>query len=129
MSSQQPPSGSLILVMLLVVLLVPFVLLAACIAANPAIIRNYPTGVSLPITKRVDANGILSIVQRDQARVANFATQFDASNSDTAPSVPLDYYGVAYVANIGVGDPPTSCESRQFLPGSLIYTHFRPASH
>jgi hypothetical protein len=114
--------------MLLVVLLVPFVLLAACIAANPAIIRDSPTGVSLPITKRVDANGILNVVQRDQARVANFATQFGASTSDTV-SLSLDDYGVAYVADIGIGNPPTSCESCQFLPGSLLYTHFRPASH
>jgi hypothetical protein len=114
--------------MLLIVFLVPFVLLAACIAANPAIIRDTQTGFSLPITKRVSDSGIFNVVQKDQARVANFATQFDASTSVMIPSLPLDDYGMAYIANIGIGSPPTNCESCQFLPGSLLITHFRPAS-
>jgi cathepsin E len=101
--------------MLLVALLVPFVLLAACIAANPVFIRDSLVDVSVPITKHVSANNTLNAIQRDRARVANFASRFGASTLDIVPNVPLDDYGVVFVASIGVGEPPTYCESCQFL--------------
>jgi hypothetical protein len=99
--------------MLLVASLAPFFLLATYVAAKPVVTRNYPSGVPLPITRHLNFNGTLNLVQKDQARVANFANQFGLSTSST-PNLPLNDDGVIYATTIGVGDPPTSCEFVDF---------------
>lgn len=98
--------------MLLLASLAPFVLLATDAAANPVVARGSPTGISLPMTKRVNVNtSTLNVIQRDQARLANFASRSDDSTSAaTTPNVPLSDYGDSYVINIGIGVPPTLCE-------------------
>lgn len=112
--------------MLLLASLAPFVLLATDAAANPIVARGFPTGISLPMTRRLDANtSTLDVIQRDQSRLAKYATQSDDAASATTPSIPLSDYGSGYVISIGIGDPPTNCESCQFLPGILLYAHIR----
>jgi cathepsin E len=54
-------------------LLAPFAVLATDVAANPIVARGSPTCISLAITKRLNVNGTLNVVQRDQARLATMA--------------------------------------------------------
>jgi hypothetical protein len=113
--------------MLLLASLAPFVLLATDAAANPVVARGSFTGISLPMTKRVNANTTtFNVIQRDQARLAKFASQSDDSTSAaTTPNVPLSDYANSYLISIGIGNPPTLCESCPFLSGRLLYAHFR----
>ena len=104
--------------MLLVASLAPFcLLLATGTAANPLIVaRDSATGFSLPIVKRINPNGTLNVVQRDQARAASFANRSGVLALDsTVPELPLIDSANTYVASIGVGSPTTYCESCQFL--------------
>lgn len=100
--------------MFLVASLAPFFLLATYVVAKPVFTRDYPTGVSLQITGHLNVNATHNVVQKDQARVANIANQFgvsDVSTSPTTVNLPLNDAGVTYATSIGVGQPPTFCES------------------
>ena len=107
--------------MLPVASIAPIVLLAKFIAANPVAIRGYPTGITLPISRKlnVNANGTLDVVQRDKARRMSIAYQLDSSTSSSAPSAPLLDTVFVYLASVGVGTPATACESCQYLPGMV----------
>ena len=118
--------------MLPVASLAPFFLLATYVVAKPVFTRGYSTGVPLQITGHLNDNGTHNVVQKDQARVAKFANQFgvsDVSTSPTTPDLPLNDAGVTYATSIGVGEPPTFCESCRFLPGNTLYAHFRQPHH
>jgi hypothetical protein len=121
------PALILVAGMLLVASLATFCFLAPRLAANPVVARDSPTGFSLPIVKCINPNGTLNVVQRDQARAASFANRAGVSILATVPDLPLSDNGNVYVASIGVGNPPINCESRQFLPCSRLYAHFRRA--
>jgi cathepsin E len=99
--------------MLLVAALAQFVVLATTVAANPIAIPNSP--ISLPITKQISLNGTFHPGQRYQKRWMNRAMGRQRSTSGVI-DVPLTDSEVNYLANIGIGDPPTYCESCQFLP-------------
>jgi cathepsin E len=109
--------------MLQVASLAPIVLLATCIAANPVVIRGSPTGISLPISRKlnVKGNGTLDVVQRDKARRMSIANQFDSSTSSSPPSITLIDNVFVYVASVGIGSPASYCKSCQFLPGMVSY--------
>ncbi|KAJ3477060.1 hypothetical protein NLI96_g10724 [Meripilus lineatus] len=81
------------------------------VSANPVVIRDSP--ITLPITKRLNANGTFNLLERDQARVKGlkqFARQKISGTLVDAvvASVPVTNQAVDYVANVGVGTPPTT---------------------
>ena len=106
--------------MLLVDVLAPFVVLAAMVAAD---IDSIPMGpISIPINKPFNFNGIRTFPsRRDQKRWMNLVKGGQGSTSDITNASLADYFSLAYSANIGVGDPPSYCESCQFLPGIISY--------
>ena len=104
---------------LLVAALATFLqLVDARVAADPIVPRN-PL-VTLPITKRLNATqpGSFNPAQRDLTRSRNLVGR-GSSTSAGIIDVPLNVNSKigTYTANIGVGNPPTLCESCQFLPG------------
>lgn len=114
---------------LLVAVLTPFVELAARVAARQNLPRGPPGNLSLPIFKRqfnVSQPGSLNIAQRDLIRLRNLvegAQQRDSSTLEGIIDLPLTVnmtYG-AYFVSIGIGCPPTFCESYSFLPGIVSY--------
>ena len=115
--------------MLLVASLAPFFLLATYVVAKPVFTRGSSNGVPLQITGHLNVNGTHNVVQNDQARAAKFANQFSDSTSPTILNLPLNDAGVTYATSIGIGQPPTYCESCRFLPGNTLYAHFRLPRH
>lgn len=112
--------------MLPVASLAPIFLLATCVAANPVVnrgpIRGSPTGITLPISRKLNVKGneTLDVVQRDKARRMSIANQLD-STSSSSPSIGLIDNVFVYVASVGVGNPPTYCKSCQSLLGMVSY--------
>lgn len=104
--------------MFLVASLAPFVLLATEIAANPVFTRDSP-GISLSISKKVSGNGTTNVVQADRTRLLSYTNQSDTSKLFSTPNLPLNDNVFAYIATVGIGNPITNCESRQFLPGMV----------
>jgi len=86
-------------------------ILALTVAANPVLLPRSP--VTLPLSKRVNATNMVNLVKHDVARAAalrarglakaNGQFSFDASTVNE----PVENQAVTYVANIGVGSPPT----------------------
>ena len=75
------------------------------VSANPVVIRDSP--ITLPITKRLNANGTFNLLERDQARVKGlkqFARQKTAGTLVDAvvASVPVTNQAVDYVANVSI---------------------------
>jgi hypothetical protein len=111
---------------LLVAVLAPFVELSARVTADPNVSRN--SLVRLPIKKHVNVNhlGSSNHAQRDLIRSRNLVERIQRRDSSTfegtinAPLTVNLSEGV-YSASIGLGSPPTSCESCQFLPGLVSY--------
>jgi hypothetical protein len=106
---------------LLVSLFAPFVELAARVAADPNTSLNSP--VRLPIKKHIHANqpGSFKPAQRDLIRSRSLVRgvqQRDSSTSEGPSTVDLTLG--YYAARIGVGNPPTFCESCPFLPGIAL---------
>ena len=102
-------------------LLVPFVVLATRVLANST--TDVENIISLPLSKqRVRSTGTVNIAQRDDIRSRRLGgRQYLRS---LTPDVLLnEVLTEAYTATIGVGQPPTYCESCQFLPhmGSYIF--------
>ena len=100
-----------------------FLLLAVCIAAEPIVIRQAP--VSLAFVRHLNVTGPGDLVRKDQARAKNLvivgrakqsAKQSGSPSPRAVVGVPVTNNGVSYQAEVGVGNPPTSCESRRFKP-------------
>lgn len=75
------------------------------VSANPVVIRDSP--ITLPITKRLNANGTFNLLERDQARVKGlkqFARQKISGTLVDAvvASVPVTNQAVDYVANVSI---------------------------
>ena len=68
--------------------------------------------ISMPITKRVNINGTLNIVQNDNRRSRSLLKSGQQREFLT-PDVLLNDAGSIYTADIAVGHPPTHCESCQ----------------
>lgn len=114
--------------MLLLASLAPFVVLATRVAASS--IRGRSSPISVPIIKNISSASTLNLVKYDMERLTFFLNRGKHhlfSTLEKTPDVPLIYNPIMYMAEIGVGDPQTYCESCQFLSRivSYIYT-FRP---
>jgi cathepsin E len=46
-----------------------------------------------------------------------------SSTLDETHNLPLNKTGIVYSASVGIGDPPTYCESYQFSPGTISYSY------
>ena len=109
--------------LLLAPLLAPFVVLATRAVANPTPNFENATGITIPIAKRirVGSNATVNIVQRDDMRLRLLLDRGQNLKS-LSPGVLLnEVQGVTYAATIGIGQPPTYCESCQFLPHVVSY--------
>ena len=110
--------------MLLFAGLAPLVVLATGVLADSPLARD--SLVTVPISKRIDLNGIPDFIKRDREHLRNLVKrgghrrQFSTANK--TPSVLLNNNGSIYVATIGIGEPATNCESCKFLPRKVSYT-------
>lgn len=122
--------SSLVLVMqliLLIAVLAPFVELSERVTAVPNVSRN--SLLRFPIKKHINLNdpGSSNPAQRDLIRSRNLVERVqrrDSSTLEGAINAPLTFNlseGLGYTASIGIGCPPTFCESCQFLPGIVSY--------
>ena len=96
--------------MFLVASLIPFFVLASTVAAHPAVVRD--SLISLPIARHFNGSRTLDMVRADRER----AKSFMECNNDTFPSesgvdIGLIHNITIYTTSVGVGDPPTYCES------------------
>jgi hypothetical protein len=114
--------------MLLIASLTPLVVLATGVAASPTVIRD-GSHISLPISRHLNYDGNLGIIQRDRKRLNNLVSDGKRSSTlDETHNLPLNNTGIVYSASVGIGDPPTYCECYQFSPGIIflfLYAHFR----
>jgi hypothetical protein len=103
--------------MLLLATLAPFVVLATRVVAGPTVDGDNATHpVSIPITKRITATGTFNVVENDNRRL-RFLLKDGRRHESLTVGVPLNEVGgEAYTADIGFGDPPTTCETCQFRP-------------
>lgn len=101
--------------MLLATFLVPFVVLAVEAAAGPTVIRNSGSPISLPISRHIIHRNEI-IPSREPSK--NFVKEVEQRSSST-PNLVVNNTGLAYVINVGIGDPPTSCEYGQFPNGMV----------
>jgi hypothetical protein len=101
--------------MLLIAALASFVVLASRVVADPSTTSNSP--ISVPIAKHVTRP--FNPSQRDREHLRNLVKgvqRRDFSNSERIISdVHLNDVGLDYTASVGIGNPPTYCESFQFL--------------
>jgi hypothetical protein len=111
------------LVMLLLAGLAPLVVLAAGVVADPSLARD--SLVAVPISKRLSFNGIPDFTKRDREHLRSLVKrschQRQSSTINKTPDIPLNNTGGIYVATVGVGNPPTNCESCNFLPRIVSY--------
>ena len=114
---------------LLIAVLAPFVGLSARVTADPIVSRD--SLVRFPIMKQINAKfanhpSSSNPAQRDLIRSRNLVQRRDSSTLEGTINVPLTLTlnlsnGFVYSASIGVGCPPTFCESCQFLPDIVSY--------
>jgi cathepsin E len=105
------------MVMLLVTALVSFVVLATRVTAGRS--NHHPHTHSLSITKHIDLQAKYYPVQRDRRRFTHLMNKANPVNSMTLVESsktadlgsPLNNIGPCYVAEIGIGVPPTYCKS------------------
>ena len=83
-------------------------LLALGVSANPIVtIRNSP--ITLPISRRVNVASGWDLVRRDFKR-AQYLRNLGSSQGGPVVNTPEDNDLVIYIANVGVGTPPTNCK-------------------
>ena len=87
-----------------------FSFLACALASPTVLIRD--TGVTLPFVLHLNASGS-RLPDLDRARAANFKTKSSSSSSSKkirrqSSSIDVTNTVVTYVANVGVGSPPTN---------------------
>jgi hypothetical protein len=119
------------LVMLLVSAFAPFVVLVTAVAADPKAIRDSPLSLSFTKHWHTNDDGTFHPIKSDRKRFKNLMKggqkcsssnlETTQANSEAAPEVALNNTGVAYLAKVGVGNPPTYCEACQCLPGIVSY--------
>ncbi|PSR71071.1 hypothetical protein EW026_g3656 [Hermanssonia centrifuga] len=85
--------------------------LALTVAANPIVVRDSP--ISLPLVRRVNSTGTISLVERDQARVRHLKARANALaagkfEEDAVTSVPATNQLVDYAVSVSVGSPATT---------------------
>ena len=107
------------LVILLFTVLAPFLVLAGkyqsridstSLSETPRLSISKHTGKSNPI-------------HTDRTRVKRFIQGGQQNNSGAIPELGLTNAGNNFVAEVGIGDPPTNCECCRFLPGVASYMH------
>ena len=103
------------LLILLVAVLAPFVGLVTRVGADPNVPRD--SRVTLPIRKRLSSSQTSSSspAKRDLMRSRNLI------GGITNVPLSVDFSGPIYTAVVGIGNPPTECESCQFLPGTVSH--------
>lgn len=87
--------------------------LATGVVNNPSLARD--SLIAVPISKRVDFNGIPDFTKRDREHLRNLVKRgghrHRSLTVNKTPSMPLNNTGGGYVVTVGVGQPPTNCES------------------
>ena len=105
-------------------LTVTLLLCAVGVSTTPVIVRHSP--IRLPLTRRLNVTSVHNLLRHDQARAKTLRTR---ANLRLFPPIvggePVDNQAVSYVAAIGVGTPPTTCEHRSlnvcwWLPNCYI---------
>ena len=95
---------------------VPLVVLATGLVADPSLAHD--SLLVVPISKRTNFDGVPDFSKRDREHLRNLAKRSShrrrSSTADKAAHTPLNNTGGIYVATIGVGSPPTNCESCKF---------------
>lgn len=93
--------------MLLITSLIPLILLSTGIAGGTTVIRD--SHISLSISRHLNHNGNLGIIQRDRKRLDNLVSGGKHSSSTLDETHNLLKYntGIVYSASVGIGDPPT----------------------
>jgi cathepsin E len=97
--------------------LLTVLLLCSVVSTTPVVIRSSP--IRLPLTRRLNVTSIHNLLQHDQARAQALRVRVGAHvNNPLAPTIignePVDNQAVTYIAAIGVGTPPTTCEYRAY---------------
>lgn len=96
--------------MFLVVSLVPFFVLASTVAAHPAVVRDSP--ISLPIARHFNGSRTFDLARADRERAKSFAEYCnDTFASGGSVDIGVTHNISIYTTSVGVGDPPTYCES------------------
>ena len=93
--------------------LIAFLSLVVSVATNPIVVRKPP--VSLSFARHLNVTGAHDLVKKDQERAKKLvsigkARQSGTSGPDAVTSVGVTNVGVVYVASVGIGSPPTTCE-------------------
>jgi hypothetical protein len=106
--------------MLLVTFLVPFVVLSTKVVAGPTVIRDSGSRISFPISRNINPNVKLDLIQRDRKHLKNSVMDGQRRSSST-PNLIVNDTGTVYVTSVGIGEPATSCESSQLPPSIVSY--------
>lgn len=93
--------------------LLTVLLLCSVVSTNAVVIHDSP--VRLPLTRRLNVTSLGNLVLHDQARAKALRARAGASagvsfSTAIVGNEPVDNQAVTYVAAIGVGTPPTTCE-------------------
>ena len=107
--------------MLLFAGLVPLVVLATGVVADSPLARD--SLVTVPISKRIDSNGIPDSTKRDRGHLSNLVKRgghrCQSRTVNKTLNLPLNNTGFNYVVTIGVGEPATYCKSCKYLPRTV----------
>jgi hypothetical protein len=93
-------------------------LAVSCIGAKAARIdldRHDDGAHSVPLTRNFHLAGYHNIVELDRARARRL---YEVGKGSQGDIVNVTNVGVTYVASVGVGSPPTICESTSLPQGS-----------
>lgn len=104
--------------MLLVTFLVPLVVLVTRVVAGPTVRRDSYPRISLPISRHINGNGKLDLIQRDREQSLKDDGQ---RRSSWTPELIVNDTTVVYGIAVGIGEPPNPCESCQLPPGIVSY--------
>ncbi|KAM6493211.1 aspartic peptidase A1 [Amanita muscaria] len=80
-------------------------LLALAVAANPIVSRE--PYAKLQLSRQLNTTGVYNVLQHDQARAAHLAAKASAKKTRAVYNEPVTNEVVTYMANVGVGTPPT----------------------
>jgi cathepsin E len=89
-------------------------LLCSVVSTTPVVVNNAP--ITLSLSRRLNLTGTGNLLLHDQARAKSLLARVGAgtdSNKISLPNLeiePLDNQVVTYIAAIGVGTPPTTCQ-------------------